>query len=69
MEAVKATCCYCGAVSEGAGGWISGVNGDPDHAADFGRLCTKESTPHAAAQQGSRALFPEYRRRHTGRRL
>jgi bacterioferritin-associated ferredoxin len=43
---VKSTCCYCGvgcgAVVATEGGRITGVSGDPEHPANFGRLC---STP------------------------
>lgn len=54
----KSTCCYCGV---GCGVIIettldsnnipvvTGVRGDPDHPANFGRLCTKGSTLHLTA--------------------
>lgn len=65
----KATCCYCGVgcgvIVETDGERITGVRGDPDHPANFGRLCTKGSTLHLAAnpvlQQQARALYPEMR--------
>jgi assimilatory nitrate reductase catalytic subunit len=65
----KATCCYCGVgcgvIVESDGVQVTGVRGDPDHPANFGRLCTKGSTLHLTAkpvlQQQARALFPEMR--------
>jgi assimilatory nitrate reductase catalytic subunit len=65
----KATCCYCGVgcgvIVQSDGEKIVGVRGDPDHPANFGRLCTKGSTLHLTAnpvlQQQARALFPEMR--------
>jgi assimilatory nitrate reductase catalytic subunit len=36
-------------VIESEGGQITGVRGDPDHPANFGRLCTKGSTLHLTA--------------------
>jgi len=65
----KATCCYCGVgcavIVESDGEKITGVRGDPDHPANFGRLCTKGSTLHLAArpvlQQQARARYPELR--------
>jgi assimilatory nitrate reductase catalytic subunit len=44
----RSTCPYCGVgcgvVIESDGTQITGVRGDPDHPANFGRLCTKGST-------------------------
>jgi assimilatory nitrate reductase catalytic subunit len=44
----KSTCPYCGVgcgvVIEAVGDQITGVRGDPDHPANFGRLCTKGTT-------------------------
>lgn len=65
----KATCCYCGVgcgvIIQSDGEKITGVRGDPDHPANFGRLCTKGSTLHLTAnpllQQQARALVPEMR--------
>ena len=49
----RSTCPYCGT---GCGvkitaeqGQIVNVQGDPDHPANFGRLCTKGSTLHLTA--------------------
>jgi len=65
----KATCCYCGVgcgvIVQTDGEQVVGVRGDPDHPANFGRLCTKGSTLHLTArpalQQQARALYPEMR--------
>ncbi|MEC5387411.1 molybdopterin-dependent oxidoreductase [Uliginosibacterium sp. H3] len=64
----KSTCCYCGVgcgvIIEHDGQQITGVRGDPDHPANFGRLCTKGSTLHLTATPDSqvvRALYPELR--------
>ncbi len=49
----KSTCPYCGVgcgvIIESQGAQITGVRGDPDHPANFGRLCTKGSTLHLTA--------------------
>ncbi len=49
----KSTCPYCGVgcgvVIEHDGRQITGVRGDPDHPANFGRLCTKGSNLHLTA--------------------
>jgi len=67
----RSTCPYCGVgcgvIIESAGTQITGVRGDPDHPANFGRLCTKGSTlaltaTHAVTQQ-TRLLYP-MRREH-----
>ena len=39
----------CGVVIESHGTQITGVRGDPDHPANFGRLCTKGQTLHLTA--------------------
>ena len=48
MPETKSTCPYCGVgcgvIIESEGDQITGVRGDPDHPANFGRLCTKGST-------------------------
>jgi assimilatory nitrate reductase catalytic subunit len=53
MEETRSTCPYCGVgcgvVIESDGAQITGVRGDPDHPANFGRLCTKGSTLHLTA--------------------
>ena len=66
MSDIKSTCCYCGVgcgvIIEYDNNVITGVRGDPDHPANFGRLCTKGATLHLSAGTSSRVLFPELRR-------
>ena len=66
MAETKSTCCYCGVgcgvIIESHDGHVTGVRGDPDHPANFGRLCTKGATLHLSARHESRALRPELRR-------
>ncbi|WP_432720702.1 molybdopterin-dependent oxidoreductase [Jeongeupia wiesaeckerbachi] len=62
----KSTCCYCGVgcgvLIESDGDKITGIQGDPAHPANFGRLCTKGMTlPATAASLTGRALYPEMR--------
>ena len=40
---------------------IIDVKGDPNHPANFGRLCTKGSTLHLTAKLDNRLLYPEMR--------
>ncbi len=62
----RSTCPYCGVgcgvIIESEGAQITGVRGDPEHPANFGRLCTKGSTLHltsaAHVQLQVRALTP-----------
>ena len=53
MKETKSTCPYCGVgcgvIIESSGAQITGVRGDPDHPANFGRLCSKGSTLHLTA--------------------
>ncbi|MCE4556455.1 nitrate reductase [Pelomonas cellulosilytica] len=53
MRETKSTCPYCGVgcgvVIEHDGAQITGVRGDPDHPANFGRLCTKGTNLHLTA--------------------
>lgn len=65
IKETKSTCCYCGV---GCGVIISSqidkiidIKGDPDHPANFGRLCTKGSTLHLTAKLDNRLLYPEMR--------
>ncbi len=55
MTETRSTCPYCGVgcgvIIESAGDQITGVRGDPDHPANFGRLCTKGSTLHLTASR------------------
>lgn len=52
-QETRSTCPYCGVgcgvIIETQGAQITGVRGDPDHPANFGRLCTKGSTLHHTA--------------------
>src|SRR5690242_12127650 len=45
MKETRSTCPYCGVgcgvIIESQGEQITGVRGDPAHAANFGRLCSK----------------------------
>lgn len=52
----------CGVIISTQNDKIIGVKGDPDHPANFGRLCTKGSTLHHTAKLDARALFPELRK-------
>jgi assimilatory nitrate reductase catalytic subunit len=53
MSHTRSTCPYCGVgcgvIIESDGPQITGVRGDPDHPANFGKLCTKGSTLHLTA--------------------
>ena len=61
----KSTCCYCGVgcgvIIEAVGGRITGVRGDPEHPANFGRLCSKGQALHLTTSLTGRALHPEVR--------
>ncbi|MGP1681841.1 MAG: molybdopterin-dependent oxidoreductase, partial [Giesbergeria sp.] len=52
-QETRSTCPYCGVgcgvIIETEGKAITGVRGDPDHPANFGRLCTKGATLHLSA--------------------
>jgi len=62
----RSACPYCGVgcgvIIESDGGGITGVRGDPEHPANFGRLCTKGSTLHLTMDADARAWYPELRR-------
>ena len=72
-QETKSTCPYCGVgcgvIIESNANQITGVRGDPDHPANFGRLCTKGSTLHLTASSAvtlqTRLLKP-MRRSHRG---
>src|SRR3990167_2515608 len=53
VKETRSTCPYCGVgcgvIIESRGAQITGVRGDPDHPANFGRLCSKGSTLHHTA--------------------
>ena len=61
----KTTCPYCGVgcgvLAKTDGQRITEVRGDPEHPANFGRLCTKGSTLHLTTTPYGRALHPEMR--------
>lgn len=61
----RSTCCYCGVgcgvIIEHDGATVLGVRGDPDHPANWGKLCTKGSTLHLSARPEGRALTPSLR--------
>jgi len=71
MTETRSTCPYCGVgcgvIIESEGAQITGVRGDPDHPANFGRLCTKGSTLHLTASapitRQTRLLRPMQRAR------
>jgi assimilatory nitrate reductase catalytic subunit len=52
-RSTRSTCPYCGVgcgvIIESQGAQITGVRGDPDHPANFGKLCSKGSTLHLTA--------------------
>ena len=66
MAETRSTCPYCGVgcgvVIESHGDQITGVRGDPEHPANFGRLCTKGANLHLTATSAitrqARLLFP-----------
>jgi assimilatory nitrate reductase catalytic subunit len=73
VKETKSTCPYCGVgcgvINESVGAQITGVRGDPDHPANFGKLCTKGSTlaltASAPITMQTRLLQP-MRREHRG---
>ncbi len=73
MKDTRSTCPYCGVgcgvIIESEGGQITGVRGDPDHPANFGRLCSKGQTlaltAAAPITRQARLLHP-MRRQHRG---
>ena len=69
MNETRSTCPYCGVgcgvIIQSQGNQITGVRGDPDHPANFGRMCTKGSTlaltASAAVTRQTRLLQPMQR--------
>src|SRR3954463_10146254 len=65
LRAVRTTCPYCGvgcgvlAVPDGSGG--AAISGDPQHPANFGRLCSKGSTLGETLRTDERLLYPMIR--------
>ncbi len=79
IRETRSVCCYCGTgcgviiqtsgkAGADATAKIVGVRGDPDHPANFGRLCSKGSTLHQTMQLTGRALAPELRPAHDAAR-
>ena len=66
LRETKSTCCYCGVgcgvIIEHYDDEITGVRGDPEHPANFGKLCSKGSSLHLSAQrvlqQQARVITP-----------
>ncbi len=69
---IKSTCCYCGVgcglLIETENNKIVGVRGDPEHPANFGRLCIKGATLHLTARPDYRLHHPELRLERTALR-
>ncbi len=77
VSETRSVCCYCGTgcgviietvgakvgskVGSGETAKIINVRGDPDHPANFGRLCSKGASLHLTTQRTGRALVPELR--------
>src|SRR6201991_2505756 len=64
----RSTCCYCGVgcgvLIEAEDGRITGVKGDPEHPANFGKLCSKGfALADSARSESGRVLQPELRTR------
>jgi len=62
----RSTCCYCGVgcgvLIHSEGTRITGIEGDPDHPANFGRLCSKgRALPQSVADHAGRLLAPQLR--------
>ncbi|HLP67580.1 MAG TPA: molybdopterin-dependent oxidoreductase, partial [Rhizobium sp.] len=63
--ATRTTCPYCGVgcgviATVGGDGQVS-IKGDPDHPANFGRLCSKGSALAETLGSDGRLLYPEIR--------
>src|SRR5260221_94885 len=65
LRATRTTCAYCGvgcgilATPDGRGG--AAISGDPDHPANFGRLCSKGSALGETLGLANRLLYPMIR--------
>jgi assimilatory nitrate reductase catalytic subunit len=74
VNETRSTCPYCGVgcgvIIESDGRQITGVRGDPDHPANFGRLCSKGSTLHHTTREAvtrqTRLLQPLHRLQRDG---
>ncbi|MCP3726376.1 bifunctional nitrate reductase/sulfite reductase flavoprotein subunit alpha [Paraburkholderia sp. CNPSo 3272] len=57
-ESVKSVCPYCGVgcgmILHVEDGQVAKISGDPEHPANFGRLCTKGSSAHVALRKSGR---------------
>mgnify|MGYP003332702899 CR=1 FL=1 len=66
IQETRSTCPYCGTgcgvIINSNDGLITGVRGDPDHPANYGRLCSKGSTLHLTTLATGRVLHPQLRR-------
>ncbi|MBX9755477.1 MAG: molybdopterin-dependent oxidoreductase [Pseudomonadaceae bacterium] len=64
-QTTRSICCYCGVgcgvLIEHDGETILNVKGDPEHPANFGKLCSKGSSLHLTGDLSARALYPELR--------
>src|SRR5689334_21848056 len=75
VKETRSTCPYCGVgcgvIIESRGEQITGVRGDPEHPANFGRLCSKGSSLHLTAAapitRQARLLHPLRRERRGGK--
>lgn len=68
LKTTRSTCCYCGTgcgvVIDSCDGVVTGVRGDENHPANFGKLCTKGTTLALTMQPRAmtgRARVPEIR--------
>ena len=65
LRATRTTCPYCGvgcgvlATPDGSGG--AAIAGDPEHPANFGRLCSKGSALDETIGLADRLLYPMIR--------
>jgi assimilatory nitrate reductase catalytic subunit len=73
LAEVKTTCPYCGvgcgvlATTDGAN--IVSVRGDPDHPANYGKLCSKGATLHLTTRAGGRLTMPQIREARNAERI
>lgn len=69
LKETRSVCCYCGTgcglIVQSDGDRIVGVRGDPEHPANFGRLCSKGNTLHLASVRAGRATVPLLRESRT----
>lgn len=77
LRITRSTCCYCGVgcgvlIDTDAADNIINVRGDPEHPANFGKLCSKGATLHLTQtpvlREQVRALYPELRHTRDGTR-